>query len=215
MRRQMLKKLLITGILLPFAYAMTPAQGHAGSDSALLALVRANYNADASFATAFSVDQYSVVREKHLKKTGTADIAPGNRFRVGMSTDEWVSDGSSVWAYSKPSNQVVIRRLDQVDESMLPSSVFSRYLAGGKFMVISRKAGVAQLETNGDSTAVYSSVTIWVRESTGIIERGRMIDHNGNTTTYTFASTVFGRTFHKETFQFAIPKSAHVVDMRS
>ena len=211
----MIKRLLILGILIPFAYAIAPAQ-QTGDDSALFALVRRNYNGESSFAAAFSVDQYWVVREKHIKESGVADVATGNRFRVKMGGDEWVSDGKSLWSYSKPSNQVVIRQLDNVEGDMIPSSVFSRYLTAGRFRVISRHDGVAQLEIKGDSASPYASAAIWVREDNGIINRGQMTDHNGNT--FTYKVTNYQTDIPVTTADFAFDKAkfpgVEVIDMR-
>ncbi len=202
---------------MPFAFSCCRAQaaGTAPSGSTL-ALIRKYYNPESSLSAQFSLTIFWSVREKQEKKKGSITLAAGNRFRVQTDVETWVSDGSTFWDYAPASKQVVIKRLADVDRSSLPSQIFSRYLTEFHFQESDRRDGVVQLSWKNDSAdAPYASIRLWVREQAGRIERCVMTDRNGNTFTYVFSGTVFGRNFSRETFEFAIPKSARIVDMRN
>jgi outer membrane lipoprotein-sorting protein len=47
-----------------------------------------------------------------------------------------------------------------------------------------------------------------------VISKCVMTDRNGNLFTYTFTKTLFGKKIPKEEFEFAIPTTARVIDMR-
>jgi outer membrane lipoprotein-sorting protein len=62
--------------------------------------------------------------------------------------------------------------------------------------------------------APYRAIDVWTSAKSGAITKCVMTDQNDNTFTYTFTKTVFGKNISKEEFEFAIPTTARVVDMR-
>src|SRR5271157_1635664 len=107
----------------------------AGTDSLspLLSLLRKNYNPETPLATKFSLTIYWSVREKEEKKKGTIELAPGDRFRITVGSETFVSNGETFWQYSPKTNQVVVKKLADVDRAALPSRILDRSIAAYPF----------------------------------------------------------------------------------
>jgi outer membrane lipoprotein-sorting protein len=102
-----------------------------------------------------------------------------------------------------------------VDVSLLPSQLFARFIVSCPFKQVRSERGVAELEWTSDSTgAPYRSIVVKVKEKDGRIAACVLIDRNGNSFTYTFTATTLGKKIPGRTFEFAIPKSARIVDLR-
>ena len=201
-------------VLLVFAL-MIGAGSVLADTSPLLELVRKNYNPQTSLSTKFDLTIYWSVREKEEKKVGSIVLSPGDRFRVAVGGETFVSNGETLWDYSAKANQVVIKRLADVDKSSLPSQIFSAYIISCPFSEKERKGDVAKLTWKSDSAkAQYTAIDVWVQAKSGTITKCVMTDRNGNLFTYTFTKTVFGKKIPNEEFEFAIPTNARVIDMR-
>ncbi len=221
MKRFLLRKSLkpiIGGIFfmpLLFSFSFAQVAGTALSES-VLPLIRKNYTPESSLSAQFTLTIYWNVREKQEKKKGSVILAPGNRFRVRTDGESWVSDGQTFWDYSPSSQQVVIKRLADVDRSSLPSQIFSRYLTEFHFREKEGRDGAIELSWNNDTAGgPYASIKLRTHGRTGRIDGCVLTDHNGNTYTYVFSGTQFGGNFSRETFEFKIPKSTRIVDMRN
>jgi outer membrane lipoprotein-sorting protein len=189
--------------------------GAAEASSTLMTLVRNNYNPSRSVSTKYTLAIFWSVREKEEKRQGSIALSPGDRFSITSGDESFVSNGSTYWHYNAKARQVTLKRLADVDLSMLPSQLFARFIVSCQFTKERSVKGLAELVWTSDSSnAPYRSIRVWVRENDGRIEKCVMTDSNGNTFTYTFTTTRLGASLPKETFEFTIPKSARVVDLR-
>jgi len=187
----------------------------ATADSPLLSLLRKNYSPETALSAKFALTIYWSVREKKETKKGRIILAPGDRFRVTVDKETFVSDGETFRQYSAGTNQLVVKRLADVDRSTLPSQIFARCLAAYPFRVVERKKGLARFAWTSDSAGTpYKEIRVEVQEKARRITRCVLTDNNGNTFTYDFTATVFGETFPKGRFAFDVPKNARIVDMR-
>ena len=183
--------------------------------SPLLSLLRKNYSSEMSLSAKFKLTIYWSVREKGETKKGKIALAPGDRFRVTVDKETFVSDGETFRQYSAGTNQLVVKRLADVDRTTLPSQIFARYLAAYPFRETGRKKGIVRFMWTSDSAGTpYKEIQVTVQEKGRCITRCVLTDNNGNTFTYDFAATVFGEKYPKGQFTFDVPKNARVVDMR-
>jgi outer membrane lipoprotein-sorting protein len=206
------------GFLFP-VMAITVSSGYAdttaNAGSPLLSLLRKNYSAETTLSTKFTLTVYWNVREKEEKKKGRICLAPGDRFRVTIGDETFVSSGETFWQHSAGTNQVIIKKLADVDRSALPSQIFGTYLSAYPFREVGRKKDVVVFAWKSDSREThYREIQVAVKEKAGRITRCVLTDHNGNTYTYAFSATVFGEKIPKERFEFNVPKDARIVDVR-
>jgi outer membrane lipoprotein-sorting protein len=185
------------------------------TSSPLLSLLRKNYSPDIPLSTKFTLAIYWSVREKEEKKKGSICLSPGDKFRITAGGETFVSDGATFWHYSAGSNQVIIRKLADVDRSTLPSQIFTRYVAALPFREAERKKGAVRFVWKSDTGGEqYKEIQVTVQEADRRITRCVLTDNNGNRFTYVFTATVFGERIPRERFAFNVPKNARVVDMR-
>lgn len=202
-------------IILNLAVSSVHSDTTATTVSPLLSLLRKNYNPETPLSAKFSLTIYWSVREKEEKKKGTIILAPGDRFRITLGSETFVSNGETFWQYSPTTNQVVVKRLADVDRTALPSRILDRSIAGYPFREVERKKDLVRLAWKSDSAgAPYSHIVVWVQETDGTISRCVMTDRNENTFTYVFSATTFGKNISKERFEFELPKNARIIDMR-
>ena len=187
----------------------------ADAPSSLVTLVRKNYDPSRSISTRYTLKIYWSVREKEEKRQGSLSLASGDRFRITAGDECFVSNGTTYWHYAPQANQVVIKNLIEVNLSLLPSQLFARFIVSCPFKQVRSEKGMAELEWMSDSTGVpYRSITVKVKEKEGRIAACIMTDRNGNIFTYKFTATTLGKKVPGRTFEFEIPKSARIVDLR-
>ncbi len=189
----------------------------ASAAATIIDTLRTRYGSAATISTDLGLTILWKVREKQESKTGSMKLATGDRFRVELGPTTWVCDGQTVWQYSSASNQVVIKRLLDFDLSSHPSQMLATFVNGYEYRVLENTARQAVLSWEADSSeaaSFYRSITVFYDKHKGTISSFALIDRHGNESTYQFTKTVLGGPIPRETFEFAIPKGAHVLDER-
>jgi|WetSurMetagenome_2_1015567.scaffolds.fasta_scaffold00026_19 outer membrane lipoprotein carrier protein len=207
-----------TGMVLPIVFFASATQGFCGHGG-LLDRIKENYSGGVSLSATFEVHISWKVRETQETKRGSIVLAPGDRFRVELGPSLWVSDGKTVWQYDKTINQAVAKPLSAVDDALLPSRAVSRYCSvyplvrrpgSGRDAVFEWKPDSAGNGKTGD----VSFVSMTADTKTAVVKTLRVIDGNGNESTYTFFRTAVGGRTPAGAFEFVPPKGARVLDQR-
>lgn len=191
------------------------ADSTAAPASPLLALLRKNYGPQSSFSAKFRQTIFWSVREKEETARGSILCAPGDRFRITLGKETFISNGNTYWNWNSETSQTVIRHLADVDRTSLPSQIFSRFLVSCSFREQERNNGQALLVWTTDSAdAPYKSIRVRITPKNGRIDQCTMTDRNDNVFTYQFSSTALGINAGRENFEFTPPKNARCIDMR-
>jgi outer membrane lipoprotein-sorting protein len=181
--------------------------------------LRKNYGGNNAVTATFDLSIYWNVREKEEKKSGELLIAPGNKFKVTLGKEAFVSDGKTFWQYSEKNSQVVIRNFSDIDESTVPSKFLLSFLSNRVFAEKQRNGSTLELfwDGKGKSAGIdgdYTSITAVVDEKNGSIKTLKLTDKNENIHTYTFKKTVFDKPPKDDVFRFKPPKGVEALDMR-
>jgi outer membrane lipoprotein-sorting protein len=177
--------------------------------------LRTRYGSAQTISTDLDLTILWKVREKQESKSGSMQLAAGDRFRVVLGPTTWVCNGQTVWQYSSATNQVVVKRLLDFDLSSHPSQMLSTFVNGYAYRVQENTEKQAVLLWEADSTqsaSFYRSISVFYDKRKGAISSFAMTDRHGNQSTYQFSKTVLSAPIPRETFEFAIPKGAHVLD---
>jgi len=184
-------------------------------------LVRRKYDKNAHIRVEIDQSSYWSVREKTSRKRGTVVLAPGNRFRVEMANETFVSDGTTLLHFDRNNNQLTIRNLAELDRTVLPSYFLTHFLDDYRFTEKERSGDEVTLfwslpQDEDTSTGIdgYRSITLTAKTSSGILVSIVAVDRNDNVHTYNFRKTVFGRAEPDEVFHFEVPPDANIVDNR-
>ncbi len=202
---------LTIGILLAASLAYS-------TTGSLLEQAKGNYGEQSSVRTKFTLDIFWKVRQKTEHKKGTLLLGKGDKFRVRLDHTEWVSDGYTYWQYSKKSNQVVIKNLLDLDVSYHPSMIFSHYLKNESYVAVdTTECCIAYTDSSlkSNKKSQINEITIWIRKEGASIEKIKMVDENGNISTYTFNKWKFGVQFSEDDFTFEPPQDARILDTRA
>ncbi|MCL2688476.1 MAG: outer membrane lipoprotein carrier protein LolA [Chitinispirillia bacterium] len=185
-------------------------------EPAVMALVRKNYSGNTAVNAQFDLTTYWSIREREEKRSGELQLAGGNRFRVSLGREVFVSDGEDYYQFSERNSQLVIRKLSDIDLSFHPSRMLSSFLTGRTFTEKGRSAGAVELTWRGKASEAggFTSITAFVEEKTGIIKTLILVDQDSNVNTYAFKRTVFNRPPSRDVFRFNPPKGVEIIDMR-
>ncbi|MBD3316095.1 MAG: hypothetical protein GF344_09930 [Chitinivibrionales bacterium] len=190
----------------------TNAETHPLIDS-----IRAKYDFDKGIELAFELETYWAVREKTRKRKGHVILGPDDRFRAEVDNVVWVCDGRTYWQYNNKTNQVIIKRLLDIDLSMHPSQIIKTYLTEYDFSVKEQDGREAILEgvrVSKENDGRKQTVTLWVDKKKNTIVKAVSVDRQGNRNTYMFTKTRPAAGADPGTFQFEIPEGAEVLDTR-
>jgi len=150
---------------------------------------------------------------------GAISLMNGNHYRIRTGSQEIVTDGETVWTYSKKDGQVIIDRLGHANEGQLPKDLLFRYSEDYKPKLLreekrdGHRIYVLALIPN-DEEAFIKSMKIWVNGDTWLTGRIEQVDINDNVNTYIISNIQDDIDLSPDVFQFKIPKDAEVVDLR-
>jgi outer membrane lipoprotein-sorting protein len=150
---------------------------------------------------------------------GELILESDDRFRVTTDDQVIVSDGKSLWTYSKPSNRVLIDVCDASEEALYPRRILFRYTKDynvrlkGEESVLEKECYVLEFLAS-TAEEYFPQVTVWVDKTEWVPRKVEQVDLNENRTVYLLNMLVFNPAVPKNTFEFTIPEGAEVIDMR-
>jgi len=211
--------LVLTALAIPVSLSAQSTAAAASKEPAVMALLRKNYSGTGAVTAAFDLSIYWSVREKEEKRSGELLIAPGNKFKVTLGKEAFISDSKTFWQYSEKNAQVVVRKFSDIDPSTIPSKFLLSFLSNHAFAEKQRNGSTVELSWGGTGKeggvdGDYTAITAVVDEKNGVIKTLKLTDKNDNIHTYTFKKTTFDKPPKDDTFQFKAPKGVEVVDMR-
>ncbi|MCH9006753.1 outer membrane lipoprotein carrier protein LolA [candidate division KSB1 bacterium] len=150
---------------------------------------------------------------------GTIYLMAGNHYRIETEDQVVVTDGATVWTYSKRNQQVIVDLLDKSEESSLPKDLLFKYsedytpILLGEVMFDDRKTYQLNLIPK-DEDAFIKSMKIWVDASNWFTTKIEQVDINDNVNTYILRNIRENIELDPTIFKFEIPEDAEVVDLR-
>ena len=142
-----------------------------------------------------------------------------DRFRVTTEDQVIVSDGKTLWTYSKPSHRVLIDRLANSDNALLPRQILFQYTrdyqarVSGEEIVLGKPCHVLTF-TSETGDVFITQIKIWVEKIEWIPLKVEQTDLNENQRIFLLHDVQIGVVVDEKNFQFTIPDGAEVIDMR-
>lgn len=138
-----------------------------------------------------------------------------------ITTDDQViaSDGTTLWTYSKPSQRVLIDRLSNSDNTLLPRQILLQYTQSYTSRTVGEEIIAGQdcviiLFTTENRDAFFPEVRIWIEQDHWIPRKIEQTDINDNRTIYNLDLVEFNLPVGVDSFRFVIPEGVEVIDMR-
>lgn len=149
---------------------------------------------------------------------GTLQVR-GDAFRLDLPDQTLVTDGRTMWSFSRADNQVIIQAYDPSQVGFSIGQLFTDYLAvfrvtGASTATIGGvRHDVLALRPRQTGTAVRDA-TLFVRSSDAIPTRVRVHDTSGGTLAFDLSNVRLNAPLGADTFRFTPPRGADVVDLR-
>jgi len=150
---------------------------------------------------------------------GKIYLSTGNKYRIETGDQLIVTNGKTLWTYSKSDEQVIVDLLTTSDENPLPRDLLFQYseeflpsfvreenLSGTKTYLLKL--------TPVDEEGFIISMKIWVDAKSWFTRKIEQIDLNDNVNTYLMDNIKDNITLNGSLFEFVIPPDVEVIDLR-
>ncbi len=214
-------KLNVTIPLIPLlflALANTPA--HAGKDAdEIVRKVHKNYERLKTLQVDFVQSIYWSLAEEEQQVEGKLYLSEGNRYRVETDNQIIVTDGKTVWTYSKDRHQVIINHLATSKENPLPRDLLLKYTRDfkakliGEIKINDRPCYEIEFVPKSEDDFIVRT-RIWVDKKRWLALKIEQEDINENITRYVLKNFQINQPLDAKLFTFTITEDMEVIDLR-
>jgi outer membrane lipoprotein-sorting protein len=153
------------------------------------------------------------------KIEGELYLQGDSKFCIITEDQKIVSDGVNLYTYDKSANRVLIDRLGQSEDALLPRQILFQYTKNHRTRIVGKEVISGNqcyiLEFTHETGEVYfPTVRVWVDEKAWVPRKVEQIDLYENRTIYLLKNVEIGIELEEKQFHFIIPESAEVIDMR-
>ncbi len=212
---------VVSKILLFFALSST---AFAIGPEEIMEKVRSKYSAMKSFSASFDQNFYWKLADKEQGFEGKIQVAKDGKFRFetkGKNPQLIVSDGSSIWNYSRENNQVIIRSTHKEGGNLYdPKSFIMGYSEKfrpnllGEEKLDGKGCYLLELLPENKGNNDFKEVKVWIDRKSWLIVNIKYTDLNGNITTYSLSDVKVNPKLEGSLFTFSPPEGVEVIDMR-
>jgi outer membrane lipoprotein-sorting protein len=145
-------------------------------------------------------------------------LQKGNKYRIEFSDRTIVTDGASVWSYSKTNNQVIINRYKEDSRTFSPDNVLLKIPENYQSTIIGKET------TGGVATSILQLMPkakrpnikwmkIWV-DANDTMRKIQLFDATENTITYELSDIRLNPGLADSTFSYKAASDVEVIDLR-
>lgn len=209
--------MIFTCITLGLLTIHTAVAGDDAND--ILKKLEKKYDGIKDMTVAFRQEVHYGVTETNQSFDGTMWMKKGNKYRIELEDQTIVTDGISVWSYSKSNNQVIIDRFKESSDSFTPDKVLvnvpSHYdaLILGREKIESTETIILKL-TPKESKSNLQWMKIWVDDDEYLMKKIQVLDVSDNLTTYLIGKVKLNQSLKEIQFQFDAPAGTELIDLR-
>ncbi len=151
--------------------------------------------------------------------TGTLLFKKNHKYRVEFDDQLIVTDGSTVWSYSRSTNQVLIDNFRMDERTISPEQILSGAPSAYAPTLVGKEQ-LGKVETTvlklspPEGTSLIKSMKVWVQEGEWLVRRAEIIDRHGKETTYQVHSFTINTGIPDDRFRYTPPEGVETVDLR-
>lgn len=181
--------------------------------------VRERYEQIKSLRVEFVQTIYWSLADEEQQVRGTLYLSGQDRYRVETDNQIIVTDGKTVWTYSKDRKQVVISLLGKSEDNPLPRDLLLQYTRNYRYTL----RGEAEIDgkpcyeiefTPRDEDAFVVRTRVWIDKNSWLALKIEQEDINENITRYELRAFQLNPPLDSKLFSFTITDEMEVVDMR-
>jgi outer membrane lipoprotein-sorting protein len=177
----------------------------------ILDAMSAKYNSLTSFYASFSYTLENEMENIHEEFSGDI-IVKGDKFKLDLGEQEVYNDGETMWTYLKDVNEVNIDYYFPEDEDMTPTTIFSAYKEGYKYLFLEEENtnntvyNVIDLIPD-DQDKSFFKVRLWISKNNHSLFKWKLFDRTGNMYLYTI--TKFDEAYNALDEEFVFDSSKY------
>ena len=204
LRLRLVALALLAAVLVPQVQAQTP--------DAIARRLQQRYGALESLRASF------VQTAGGQRLQGTLAVR-GDAFRLDLGGQVLVTDGGTLWSYSRDDEQVVVQDYEPARVGFSVGQLFTDYLdvfrvtGASKATIGGVRHDVLTLRPRQSGSSVRDA-TLYVRSSDAVPTSVRVHDTNGGTLAFDLRDVEPGVSLPASTFRFDAPRGTEVVDLR-
>lgn len=192
----------------------------AESPKSVLKDMRENYKKIKTLKADFNeVFEWAMTGEK-IQREGFLYVTDDDKFRIETPEQHLVCDGDAIYRHNISRAQVIIEPMSEEGDNMLPRRLMLRFADDFQATTMTKQAVDGQaglrldLVPNSSEEVMLSEVTLWITEQDMIVRRLKVIDLNGNSTTYLFSNIEVNTPQGSDYTKFITPDGVELFDLR-
>lgn len=214
----MIRRLTIVPLIFFSLFAVNSVL--AKSPKSALKDLKKNYNQIQTLQADFTeIFEWAMTGEK-TQRDGSLYVTVDDRFRIETPEQHLVCDGEAIYRYNLKKAQVIIEPITEDSDKMLPRRLMLRFADDfiAKEMTNQAVDGEEGLRLDllpeSSEEVLLSEVTIWVTVKDMIVHRLKVVDLNGNFTTYIFSNIQVNSPQDTDHTKFICPDGVELFDLR-
>ena len=194
----------------------------------ILSRLRKKYDKNEDISVSYTQSVVFGVTKNEQSNSGKFWMKKGNKYRIESEDQTIVTDGKSVWSYSKSNQQVFVENYKDDPKALTPERILvnvpQQSLATilGKEKIGSRETTILKLvpkdEVSQKTTHAIASnwkwIKMWVDEDEWVMRKIQVLDLSDNLTTYSIDNIKLNTKLDDTYFQFEKPPDVEVIDLR-
>lgn len=186
----------------------------------ILKSVSAKYKSYSSIKADFSYTLENAQAKSKETQGGTI-LLKGNKYKLLIAGQEVISDGKTIWTYSKDNNEVQVNSVDPSADEIKPSEIFTMYEKGFLYKFNAEKTVAGKVQqiielTPVDKKKDFFKVMLTIDKAAKQIISATIFDKSGSKYTYAIKNFTANPPVTDATFGFDAKKypGIEVVDLR-
>ncbi len=213
----MIRGIFLTAIIVPLLMVMGFRRGDDSADD-VLSKVQKKYDTVHDASVRFTEHVRFGVMNTEQTFTGRFLMKKGGMYRIEGEEQTIVTDGHSVWTYSRENHQVVVDVYKEDPKSFSPDKVlvnvpknyFATLLPGEE----SKDESAVLKLTPRDEKSQIKWMKVWINRSDWLMRKIQIQDISENLTTYTLSDIRLNTNLQDSLFRFTAPEGVEVIDLR-
>jgi chaperone LolA len=207
-------------VLISLMILTVPALPARGDDAdAVLARVQKKYDSIRDASIDFSRTIRFAALQTEESFAGKFFMKRGKKYRIEGDEQTIVTDGTTVWTYTRSTAQVVIDNYKDDPHSLTPDNLLVNIPKQYQAAILDETKGqggevVVLKLIPTDEHAQVKWMKAWIHKDDWLMHRVQVEDLGENLTTYTLTAIHLNRDTPDSLFRFSAPAGVEVIDLR-
>lgn len=143
-------------------------------------------------------------------------VSKGDKYKLTVSGQDVISDGSTVWTYLKDANEVQVNSVGEDEDSFTPTNLLSSYTENFKSKFIKDTGSEQIIELTPIEKKNFNKVRVTVDKAKKMVNSLVIYDKNGSVYSYIVNKMDVNQNFYDTMFTFkpSDHPGVEVIDMR-